>query len=981
MATRTGSGGRQQPSQRGGQPQDQALLKLKQQYPEELQSLKTLFGDWSDHDLLATLEEVRGDLDLAIGRISEGHAEQWGEVKSGKKKDKPKTPKVEGGASNERGPRSIKQGGPAGDFDGGRPPRGSGYAGRGGRGGGRGGRGGGRGGSVNGAFHPRPPRQNGISQQRNGPEPVSSTEADANAAAAPAEEWGNSDPNADSWNNPSTGDTWGASAATNGAWDAATPGNASASPAKTVSKPEHKSNAAQSTVVASSPAKSAGQSAAPSRPGVGAKTSWAQLVKGPEPVAPPTPSPAAPKVDAKQPIARPKPPSVSEQSVQPVPAREPSPVRAPSPVRSPPRPASPAKEQVSAPASPSKLKQETPVSPSSPVSKAVSKPASRPSSPVKPSAAAAIQPSAPVAPQQQQIQTLSPSESAVEQNAGAAKAVPAGPPGLKQARQPVARKLKQDAAVVMPSNATLSSIGVQFGSLRLGGSEDEETEAPSPSAAVPAQSQPSVKPGYQETAQQMPPQTATTASGVPSSTAQPHLQQYQHLQQQQQAYHHGLQQQQTLPQSQSARDPRISAPSSIMPQMNAPVALQGALPKQTEGLPLGLPTGGPVTAGGALPTGVPPYASYFPTQQLGASGFGMNHMGSPADYSNLYSSEAQARAAVMGYYDPAAYQAAASKYQTPDAHSAPSTQGQQSPQGQAAQQQPHHQQAQHQHQQQSQQQGAQQQAQGGLQQQQGPQQGYPLPYYYPYYHLPNQYPSYQSSIYGQQFVNKSVYPGYTQQTGQPSTTPGSTQQKSSAISNAGQYGYSSAQQQPLYQQGYDDLASGLATQDYKSASSVYGGMPQQSFQPFGLNSGQPGSGVQGAGVQKAGAAQQTGGQQAGEYKSQANRGARQSYEPHKYQAGVAGAQGGQPTGGLTAGSTGAGAAGQAGSQSNQGASSYYNQHQLAGLHAQQAQQQHLGGYSPHLMHQHQQQHQQQPYQSNLYNQSGRQQGQYWAGQS
>ncbi|KAI7879738.1 hypothetical protein K492DRAFT_80589 [Lichtheimia hyalospora FSU 10163] len=62
------------------------LKKLKSRYSSQLATLRELFADWSDDDLLFALQEVEGDLDLAIDRISEGHVSQWGEVKSRKSK-------------------------------------------------------------------------------------------------------------------------------------------------------------------------------------------------------------------------------------------------------------------------------------------------------------------------------------------------------------------------------------------------------------------------------------------------------------------------------------------------------------------------------------------------------------------------------------------------------------------------------------------------------------------------------------------------------------------------------------------------------------------------------------------------------------------------------------------------------------------------------------------------------------------------------
>jgi hypothetical protein len=101
---------------------DDAAIKAKKSYPTQLRALKDLFGaTWTEQDLLATLEEVKGDLDLATNRILEGwfqtnfgqmnylmcgllfvhrsslfppllllgDASQWGEVKA-KKREAPK---------------------------------------------------------------------------------------------------------------------------------------------------------------------------------------------------------------------------------------------------------------------------------------------------------------------------------------------------------------------------------------------------------------------------------------------------------------------------------------------------------------------------------------------------------------------------------------------------------------------------------------------------------------------------------------------------------------------------------------------------------------------------------------------------------------------------------------------------------------------------------------------------------------------------
>ncbi|KAI9497842.1 hypothetical protein BDB00DRAFT_802119 [Zychaea mexicana] len=62
------------------------VKKLKSKYASKLSTLKELFEDWSDEDLLFALQDADGDLELTIERISAGHAVQWGEVKSKKSK-------------------------------------------------------------------------------------------------------------------------------------------------------------------------------------------------------------------------------------------------------------------------------------------------------------------------------------------------------------------------------------------------------------------------------------------------------------------------------------------------------------------------------------------------------------------------------------------------------------------------------------------------------------------------------------------------------------------------------------------------------------------------------------------------------------------------------------------------------------------------------------------------------------------------------
>ena len=65
------------------------IKSLRAQYRQSLPSLTELFPEWSHNDLLFVMDECQGDLDLAITRISEGYANQWGQVKSKKPKLKP----------------------------------------------------------------------------------------------------------------------------------------------------------------------------------------------------------------------------------------------------------------------------------------------------------------------------------------------------------------------------------------------------------------------------------------------------------------------------------------------------------------------------------------------------------------------------------------------------------------------------------------------------------------------------------------------------------------------------------------------------------------------------------------------------------------------------------------------------------------------------------------------------------------------------
>lgn len=45
---------------------------LKQQYAEGLKTIKMVFPDWTDEDIVFALQEEQGDIEATVTRISEG---------------------------------------------------------------------------------------------------------------------------------------------------------------------------------------------------------------------------------------------------------------------------------------------------------------------------------------------------------------------------------------------------------------------------------------------------------------------------------------------------------------------------------------------------------------------------------------------------------------------------------------------------------------------------------------------------------------------------------------------------------------------------------------------------------------------------------------------------------------------------------------------------------------------------------------------
>ncbi|KAL6706557.1 RNAPII degradation factor [Coniothyrium glycines] len=117
------------------------LGELKKRYQSQLSTLKELFPDWTDADLVLAVEDSDGDLERTIEKISEGTVSQFAEVPK-KVKDRSRSKAKDGTApaeslSSQRGSRGE---GPRRGSDSGRGGRGRGTdRGRGGLRGGRGG--------------------------------------------------------------------------------------------------------------------------------------------------------------------------------------------------------------------------------------------------------------------------------------------------------------------------------------------------------------------------------------------------------------------------------------------------------------------------------------------------------------------------------------------------------------------------------------------------------------------------------------------------------------------------------------------------------------------------------------------------------------------------------------------------------------------------------------------------------------------------
>ncbi|KAI9793481.1 MAG: hypothetical protein M1835_007200 [Candelina submexicana] len=111
---------------------------LKKQYSSKLSTIKEMFPDWTDEDIVFALRETNGDLEDTIERITEGSIAQWGEVKK-KSKDRSRSKVKEPSPALADSTNLPSRGGRGrGGLEGSRGGRGRGS--ERGRGGGRGGR-------------------------------------------------------------------------------------------------------------------------------------------------------------------------------------------------------------------------------------------------------------------------------------------------------------------------------------------------------------------------------------------------------------------------------------------------------------------------------------------------------------------------------------------------------------------------------------------------------------------------------------------------------------------------------------------------------------------------------------------------------------------------------------------------------------------------------------------------------------------------
>ncbi|KAI1759574.1 hypothetical protein GGR53DRAFT_513224 [Hypoxylon sp. FL1150] len=95
---------------------DGDVSQLRKQYGEKLETIKELFPNWSDADILYALKETDGDVEVTATRIADGSISQWGEVSKPKKTTaRPKTKDATSvGLTESSGSRPVRGGRPEG---------------------------------------------------------------------------------------------------------------------------------------------------------------------------------------------------------------------------------------------------------------------------------------------------------------------------------------------------------------------------------------------------------------------------------------------------------------------------------------------------------------------------------------------------------------------------------------------------------------------------------------------------------------------------------------------------------------------------------------------------------------------------------------------------------------------------------------------------------------------------------------------------
>lgn len=137
-SNRPTNGDMPEPSSDPNLEEEGELGELKRKYSSKLSTIKEMFPDWTDEDIVFALQETEGNLEATIERISEGNISQWGEVKKkNKERSQPKAkdaaiPSTDVSMTSNRGGRG--RGGPEGSRARGRGSERGRGAGRGGRG-------------------------------------------------------------------------------------------------------------------------------------------------------------------------------------------------------------------------------------------------------------------------------------------------------------------------------------------------------------------------------------------------------------------------------------------------------------------------------------------------------------------------------------------------------------------------------------------------------------------------------------------------------------------------------------------------------------------------------------------------------------------------------------------------------------------------------------------------------------------------------